>query len=306
MSTTILTTSPPGTPEWLAAHQGKIGGSTVASILGMGLGNRTPLRVWAELTGKIPREDISRLPHVRIGTLMEPIVKRLYEEESQRVVLPTPGLIQHPNFDWLAGTPDGLVEINGLRVPWEAKTYGNFKARDWGDGAVPLAYQVQVQFYMTIMGVEQASIAAVPRDGDEDTPACLWQDIVIDPVFCDFMYDRLMEFRDKHWLADIPPGADFGKDLETIKAMFPRESPGRVVEMTEEAVQRWTRKEELASQATAIEKELKAETAWLKAFMGDAEYGIGPGWWLRCRVEPRKEHIVSASEPRVLRKVKPQ
>jgi len=296
----IITLAPPGTPEWLAAHKGKIGGSTVASILG--IGRSTPLRVYAELTGKVQVEDISNQPRIRRGVRLEPVVRELYQDETGRTVLPSPGLVQHPKFDWLAGTPDGLVDLSGVLCPWEAKTDSFYSVKKWTPP--PLQYQVQVQFYMVLLGVEMASLAAMPIDEDEDQPAVIHQDIVLDPIFCDYMMDRLVTFRDKHWLADIPPEPDFTKDRDTIRGMFPHAVPGTMVEMSDEAVQRWAHKEQLASEKTAIEKELKAETAWLEAFMGTAEWAMGPGYRLKFADEFTKGYTVEPKTKRQIRKVK--
>jgi putative phage-type endonuclease len=291
----IITTEPPGSPAWLKAHEGRIGGSDVASILGVG--RKTPLRLWAELTGKIEREDISKLPHIMRGVRLEPVVKLLYQDVTQRLVLPTPGLIAHPTMPWVAGTPDGMVEINGDLGVFEAKTVGMHKVRDWKDETVPLQYQIQCHLYMVLTGCEKASIAAMPIDDDEDGEPVLHRDIIINPVFADHMMDKLAEFREKHWLADIPPEGNWEKDRETIKRMFPKEIPGQVVEMTSEMIELWAQKEQLASQKTAIGKELDAVVARLEAYMGTAERAIGPGYDLKF-VQELKNY--KATEARVV------
>ena len=299
----IITTEPPGSPAWLKAHEGRIGGSDVASILGVG--RKTPLRVWAELTHHIEREDISKLPHIRLGNALEPVVKALYTESTQRPVLDTPGLIAHPTLPWIAGTPDGMVEINGSLGVFEAKTLGFQKKKDWDGEAIPLDYQIQVHLYLVLTGCEQASIAALTKDnpGDDDEPI-LWRDMVIQPVFADHMMDKLVEFREKHWLTDIPPEGNWEKDRDTIKRMFPREVEGTVMEMTEEAAQHWFNKEQLAAQKTAVSKELEAETAWLEAWMGTAARALGPGFDLKFVQEQRKGYEVKPTSVRMIRKVK--
>lgn len=298
----VVTTEPPGSPAWLKAHEGKIGGSDIACLFGVG--RKTPLRLWAELTGKVEREDISKLPYVRRGIALEPVVKALYTEVTGRPVLATPGLIAHPTLPWLAGTPDGMVEINGDLGVFEAKTLGFFKKKDWAEEQIPLAYQIQCHLYLVLTGTEQASIAAMPIDDSEDEEPILYRDFLISPIFADRMMDAVVEFREKHWMTDIPPEGNWEKDRETIKRMFPRESTGRTVEMTDRIVELWAQKEQLASAKTNVEKELKAVTGEIEAFLGDAEYAIGPGYRLQYRVEPRKAYQVEASSPRVLRKVK--
>lgn len=298
----VVTTATTGSPEWKEAHKGRIGGSMVANILGYG--RSTPLRAWAELTEKIEPEDISNLPFIRRGVRLEPVVKELYQDETGRVVLPSPGMIAHASMPWLAGTPDGVLDLEGSLIPWEAKTFGFFKKADWAQGSVPVNYQIQVQLYMILMGAERGVIAAMPVDDDENSPAVLHQDLALNPIFADWMMDTLVEFREKHWLTDIPPPGNWEKDRETIKRMFPKESEGRTVEMTDGIIELWHRKEALATQKGIVSKELDAVTAEIEAFMGDAEFAIGPGFRLRYKVEPRKAYMVEASSPRVMRKVK--
>jgi len=291
----VVTTEPAGSPGWLKAHEGRIGGSDIACILGVG--RKTPLRFWAEFNKHVEREDISRLPHIRRGVALEPVVKTLYEEATKRLVLPTPGLIAHPTMNWLAGTPDGMVDLNGDLSVWEAKTLGFFKKKDWADEAIPLQYQIQVHLYMILTGTEKASIAAMPIDDNEDEEPILYRDLVINPVFADHMMDAVVQFREKHLLTDIPPEGNWEKDRETIKAMFPKEIPGQVVEMTDEMVELWSQKEQLASQKTALGKELDAVVARLEAFLGTAERAIGPGYDLKF-VQEMKNY--KATEARVI------
>ena len=298
----VVTTEPPGSPGWLKAHEGRIGGSDIACILGVG--RKTPLRFWAEFTGKMDREDISKKPYVRRGVALEPVVKTLYEEATNRLVLPTPGLIAHPTMSWLAGTPDGMVDLNGDLGVWEAKTMGFFKKKDWADEQVPLQYQIQVHLYMILTGTEKASIAAMPIDDSEDEEPVLWRDMVIQPVFADYMMDAVVQFREKHLLTDIPPEGNWEKDRETIKRMFPKEVDGQVVEMTEEAIQRWANKEQLASQKTAIGKELEAETAWMEAYMGTAGRALGPDYDLKYVQEQRNGYEVKPTTVRTIRRIK--
>jgi putative phage-type endonuclease len=300
----VITTEPPGSPAWLDAHKGRIGGSDIACILGVG--RKTPLRFWAEWKGKIEREDISKLPHIRRGVALEPVVKTLYTEVTNRPVLATPGLIAHPTLPWLAGTPDGMVEINGDLGVFEAKTMGFFKKKDWADEAVPLAYQIQVHLYMILTGTEKASIAAMPIDDDEDEEPVLWRDMVIQPVFADLMMDKVQDFYERHLMTDIPPEGNWEKDRETVRKMFPREEPGRVIEMDSYMVELWAQKEALASQKTAISKELEAVVAQLEAQIGTAEMAVGPGWNLKFKEEIKHYKATEAREvkSRQIRKVK--
>jgi len=299
----VLTTAQPGEPEWLKAHEKVLGGHDVACILGQG--RKTPLQLWAELTGKLPREDISKLPWVRRGQALEPVVCALYAEENPtRRLLPSPGLVRHAELPFLAGTPDRLLldPERPLGV-LEAKTFGFWKRADWKEG-IPLPYQVQVQVYLAVLGLDWASIAAMPVDDTkDDTAPVLCMDIVPEPTFIAFMLEEVERFWVEHVEADIPPPA-LQDDTSVLRRMFKRESPGTVIRLNDIHDGLWQERKRLLEEKKAIEARCEEIAATIQQEMGVAEWAEMPsGGVLRWRVEPRKEYVVKASEPRVLREM---
>lgn len=301
----VICKDPPGTPAWLDAHTGCLGGHDVAAILGMG--HKTPLALWAELTGKVEREDISRRPWIRRGNALEPVVAQLYAEENPHMTLmPSPGLVRDAKLPYLVGTVDRLVEDG--RNPGdfgilECKTFGFWKRAEW-DAGVPDAYLVQVQLYMRVMGLEWSDVSALPIDNqkDEDS-AVLTTRVPIDPVFQEYMDTRVQTFWCEHVLKDIPPQA-LQDDAGTLRRMYPREESGKSVELPIELVDAWYRKKEMLAARKELDGSIGDIDSEIALFMGPAELGLlGNGKAIRWRVEPRKEHIVKASEPRVMREV---
>jgi len=308
----VLTKELPGTPEWLSAHKGKLGAHDIASIVGVG--RQTPLQVWAKLTGKVEAEDISQKSYVRRGIALEPVVLRLFAEETKRKVGPSPGLVQHPALDWIATTPDAVQTFTGpgdRQGVVEAKTSGFGHHREWLAG-VPLLVLVQVHMQLACCGFDGGSAACLPVDADDDTPDVLWADLPFDAVLVDRILDKLTDFRVKFWMTDIPPAAT-ERDLGVIRKMFPSESSGKVLPMTEAIETAWRTREQLLAE---IKDEAAKRGFKIKGFeddsykaeilqaFGDAEYVQGDSLLLRCRAEPRSEYWVPASAPRVLRKVK--
>lgn len=294
----VLTTDAPGSPTWKLAHKGRIGGHGAASILGVGY--QSPLQLWAELTGKLEPEDISRKPWIRRGIALEPVVSALYAEETGRTVLPSPGLVQHPTLDWVAVTPDGLLK--GMDGVPEFKTFGLHMRKDWS-AKVPDRHYAQGQLYCVVLGVAFVSFGAMAIDDDEEAEPLLWKDEPSNQVFQDYMMGELVQFREKHWLTDIPPPAT-AKDLGALKRMFPKPAEGKVVELSSALSELWRQREEMNREKNVLEKEAEKIQATILQEIQDAEYAVGEGFVLRCKVEPRSGYQVEPSRPRILRKVK--
>ena len=81
------------------------------------------------------------------GTRLEPIACEMFEQKYGLKVYEL-GLIPHPDYPWLGGSPDGLTENNCLleiKCPLRRKIV---------PGEVPLCYEAQIQICMEIMDVE--------------------------------------------------------------------------------------------------------------------------------------------------------
>lgn len=302
----ILTTARTGTPEWLAARKGKIGGNMAADILGYG--RNTIVNAWAELTGKIDPPDISKLPQVRRGNLLEPVILQGFQEDSGYSLLPTPGLIQHDVHEFLAGTPDALYRRpDGVGGVVDAKSVGFYKVADWAAG-IPLHVQIQVAFYALLLGpgCDLIAAAAMPVDEDEDAEPILWDEMAVNDVVLSRMEEKLVEFWERHVIPDIPPEFDPVADRHVIKAMFPRDV-GTTMTGSEELRAKWLRIQEInkvIGDASELSKEKERLRAEIELEMGDNTWATCGDFRLQYRSERREEHMVKAWEGRQLRKVK--
>lgn len=143
-----------GSPEWLHARMAGIGGSDIGTIAGL---NRysTPTDLWAYKTGKTP--GIETTEPMRWGTKLEPVIIDEFEERHPEFqVLRDVGSYRSIKRPWQLANPDAialhpmrnwLIEIKCARYPWK-------------DG-VPKSYQAQVQWYMDVLGLDNAIIAVL-------------------------------------------------------------------------------------------------------------------------------------------------
>ena len=155
-----------GTPEeinaqWIEARKNGIGGSDVASIMGLNKYS-SPLNVWLVKTGREPSPDLSDNQAVEWGNRLEDVVAAKFAEEHPELQVrrrnATMVSIKRPwafaNIDrWVT---DGKGNVGILEV----KTAGMRRAADWDNG-VPLYYMTQVMHYMSVTGYQYAWVAVL-------------------------------------------------------------------------------------------------------------------------------------------------
>lgn len=155
-----------GTPEeinaqWVEARKNGIGGSDVASIMGLNKYS-SPLNVWLVKTGREESPDLSDNQAVEWGNRLEDVVAAKFAQEHTELLVrrrnATMVSIQRPwafaNIDrWVT---DGKGNVGILEV----KTVGMRRAADWDNG-VPLYYMTQVMHYMSVTGYQYAWVAVL-------------------------------------------------------------------------------------------------------------------------------------------------
>lgn len=147
--------------QWVEARKNGIGGSDVASIMGLNKYS-SPLSVWLIKTGREPSPDLSDNQAVEWGNRLEDVVADKFAEEHTELKVyrrnATMVSLERPwafaNIDrWVT---DGHGNVGILEV----KTVGMRRAADWDNG-VPLYYLTQVTHYMSVTGYQYAWVAVL-------------------------------------------------------------------------------------------------------------------------------------------------
>lgn len=157
-----LVRTPDGDREaWLDQRRKGVGGSDVASIMGLSP-YRGAYEVWAEKSGLIEAPDISDKPAVVWGNILEPIVGEHYaENHPDREVRRLNAVCQSIDRPWAQASLD--YEVKDPELGWgvlEIKTAGQRSEGKWDDG-VPLFYQTQVAHYLSVTGRAFADVAVL-------------------------------------------------------------------------------------------------------------------------------------------------
>lgn len=164
--------------EWADARKGGIGGSDVASIMGINPYS-SPLEVWLVKTGRAESPDLSEKESVEWGNRLEPLVAEKFAENHPELKVRrkncTMVSVKRP---WAFANIDReLRDPEGRHGVLEIKTTGMRSADQWVYGP-PTHYLCQIQHYLSVTGWDFAWCAVliggqeyrefyVPRDEDD-------------------------------------------------------------------------------------------------------------------------------------------
>lgn len=110
--------------EWQAQRIGRITGSRVGAILGL-----SKYRTRADVMREMVRQTLGAAPEftgneaTRYGEAHEADAINAYEQRYGALVMPSP-LVVHPDYNWLAASPDGLIGDDGMievKCPFRAQ-----------------------------------------------------------------------------------------------------------------------------------------------------------------------------------------
>ena len=145
--------------EWLQIRSTGIGSSDAAAAIGLS-SYKCSLSLWLEKTGRQQPEDLSNKEAVVWGTVMEPVLAKMYAERTGRKVRRVNAVLQHPEHPFMLANLDREVITESGTGVLEIKTAGFYSAQQWEDG-VPVAYQCQVLHQLAVTGHAWADVAVL-------------------------------------------------------------------------------------------------------------------------------------------------
>lgn len=191
-----------------------IGGSDIAKIMGMSRWG-TPLKIWAEKTGKLPLADLSNVEAVELGQDLEEFVAKKFTQKTGKAVRRTPKYYQHPEYPYMVAHVDRLV--TGTDELLECKTASFFKKEEWENDDIPQEYILQVMWYLGITGRKVGYIAVLIGG-----QTFKYKKIEFDAELFETMVQMAKEFW-QHVQEDTPP-AVMPNDDETLKDLYSEHS----------------------------------------------------------------------------------
>ena len=168
--------------EWLDLRENMITASDAASAIG-----ESPYESEdAFVKKKVLRTKWAGNEATAHGTLLEPIVREMYDQKYNRKSHEI-GLVQHRDYPWLGASPDGVTEdgiLVEIKCPKSRKITSN----------VPKHYWPQVQLQLEITDLEECDFV-------QYRPAQIEDGVLRSPE--EFVVVRV--HRDRAWFARVLP-----------------------------------------------------------------------------------------------------
>jgi putative phage-type endonuclease len=142
-----------GSPEWHKARAGKIKASVCAALEGKHKYMKAADLVRQEVRALAGAEsEFKMVPAVAHGQMMEDTA-RIFLEKQKGYTVEETGLVIHPDHDWLAASPDGLVGLEGcieIKCPYPQYTKQPYSVFDKAKSV----YLWQVYLQMEVLDVD--------------------------------------------------------------------------------------------------------------------------------------------------------
>lgn len=262
--------------DWLGARRQGIGGSDIGPILGLTPQYRTAIDIWLEKTGRktpdVPHPftigDIDYPSEAAYwGTVHEEAIADHFAATTGYKVFRKNAVLRHPEYAIMLANVDREVLIPGRgRGVLELKTASAWLKDDWADDRVPLAYQCQVQWYMSVGGYPYAFIAALIGgnrytctriDRDEDVIATL---IEAAQAFWRYVETDTM-----------PPVDDSKVCSDLLGELHPQSDPEEEIELSPSFADLIAEYDDLKARGKELDARMTYIENLIKAEMADAE-----------------------------------
>jgi len=273
--------------QWLESRRKGLGGSDIASILGLSPWG-SPFDVWVDkVTPAAEMPDIDQ-PHQKRGRLLERAVGEWMADELERTLTPA-AMIVHPVHEWARGTPDGWLTSpcqpdDGAEMK-TARELGDSWGADRGD-QFPAYYRSQCLWYALISGAPRWHLGVFCTLSEEWRLYTIERDDNLDIM--DAMLNRAGEWWERHVIGGTPPPLDLSRGASRWLRHKHAKHSGRLrhAESSDALlIDAWQHAKTMESHAAqmraAVEVQLKARIAGDAGLIGD----FGRVKWSRFDVE---------------------
>lgn len=257
-------------PEALVTRNTFIGGSDAAAVLGLSRW-KTPLQVWAEKTGQLPREEGDSLPQ-ELGKMVEPIICDLFTKRTGKRISQRNEKFIHPTIPFLACEIDG--RIDGENAFLEAKMASGWKAKEWAGEDIPQEYIIQCMHDLAVTGMQRAYLAVL-IGGNQDYKIKI---IERDPVLIADLVRKEVSFWNTFVVPKVMPTTITKNDADVLYSLFPIQDAGSEIELTDAANQLIESRQALLQDKARVEDLLDKTDNEIKALLRDKETGRTAQW----------------------------
>ena len=260
-----------------------VGGSDVAAIFGVSPWT-TPLELWLIKKGRMKPPKKMNQNQLDMGHMLEPIAAEWYARKSGNHVYQDTGLYQHADHPYALANFDRRFTraSDGEDGILECKSSTYHKADLWADGAIPLYYEMQLRFYLSVADVTHGAFSCIWGNNPENDLAM--PEIERDSAKEDMIFERLDE-----WIwsleNDKPPtmsGVSSSLAMESLARIYGASQPGLPTIEFPRKYERSLRQiamlqgkvRDCESEIKLYEKEIEAHSVRIAELMKEHEHGI--------------------------------
>lgn len=184
--------------EWHDRRRKGIGGSDAPVIMiGWEHPFSNPLELWRDKMGL--SEPKPETPAMMRGSMMEPLVREMYQRETGRNVEVVTDLLRHPVHSWMIGNIDGRIIMDSVGT-WECKVPGMKNYMRCKNSGPLEYYLIQMMHYLGVDGDKWGSFSIFNAE--------LWEMTNFDIERDDEFIGMLMEKEEAFWKCveeGVPP-----------------------------------------------------------------------------------------------------
>ena len=249
-----ITTTSMSYEQWLHRRRESIGASESGAILGVNPW-RSAMDVYFDKVGE--SEPIEDNLNMRLGRDLEPVIKKLFEEETGLTVRNDNKIRIDEEHLFITTNLDGMVV--GEKVPIEYKTMGKW------DGEISDTYYTQLQHQMMVTKTSHIYFVALVLGYNKNL---IIEKFDRDDDFITEMRQELINFWNNNVLTKSPPNPI---SLEDVNKMFKRSEDGSRKSADKEIKDKCHYLNDLFYRKKQLEESIKNEKKEILSFMGENE-----------------------------------
>lgn len=185
--------------EWLEDRRKGIGGSDVATILGLNK-YKSVYQLWLEKTGQVEVTS-AQSEAAYWGNTLEEVVAEEFSKRTGKKVRRRNRVFEHSKYPFLRANIDR--DIVGENAVLECKTANQYLANEWDEDEIPIQYICQVQHYMNVLNLDYVYFAVL-IGGQK----FIWKKMERDQELIDMITEKLVEFWTENVEKGIEPAID--------------------------------------------------------------------------------------------------
>ena len=280
--------------EWLQARMSGIGGSEIGAIAGLSK-YESPFSIYHRKVNDVSTFDGNEA--TELGHLLEGPVAQRYAEVKNAAVVEWPVILRHKERPYISANVDRFIVEPSEQFPagqvtrWESveeppgiigllecKTgalASPGRPQDWDDNKIPASYWTQGVWYGGALGLAWIDYAALIGG-----KGVLFRRLHIATEDFENLCKIGEQFWNDHVLARVePPLDESDSTADTLKALYPAETKGKILEADADFMAAWEEFQALKAEAEAADARRKAARNKVVALIADAEavvYGETP------------------------------